>query len=806
MVRERVLFNDDWYFKLGNPGPMCFDRSKTGVAGGASTLTVKEGNCPVIPQLLKALSGENAGKEIYHLAEELEPGWQKVDLPHDWTACQSYSSEEDGSSGYHERGEGWYRKKFRVSSTWLQQRVYLELEGVMRDASVWLNGCYLGNHFSGYTGFELDLTEYLQNDCEKENVLLIRANNRVQEGWWEEGGGIYRNVWLKTCPAFHFQRHGIFVYTSQLERDSARIAVEGTVKNESDLKINLFMRHTLINEKGERVEESTGSLLCDPLETATRKWEMKVVHPQLWEEKRPYRYTLLSILSDDTGNILDQWETKFGIRTLEYREDGLYWNGRLTELKGVCEHQDFAVVGAALTKDLLRYKLCVLQEMGANALRCAHHAASPELLELCDELGILVLNENRHFEATKEGIEDLRELVLGSRNHPCVFMWCLENEEFITAGPIGEKILKRLMQYTRKYDPTRQITIAGQFSKENFQYMKLPDVTGFNYDYDDAQKLLDRYPHQPVMATESVSFASTRGEYEDSPEKGYCSSYDSGSYYLKLMKMADENVDFGTLGGALGTMDEGGHLPFSWMHYRYHLPRLGGVFLWTGFDYRGEPFPWYWPSKSSQYGACDRCGFPKDAFYYWQSVWTEKPMIHILPHWNWKDRKGQTVAIEVYSNCEEVEVLVNGKTAGKKAHQRGSITQFEVPYYPGRVEAVGYQEGIPQVQYQVSTAGKPCAVKVRQRFSGEKQLLLEAQIVDEQENICPWAQNELHIEITAGKLYGAANGDPSSENQESPDKIEAFHGKVLFVLEKTEQAGEVHITAKGLFPGVFMWE
>lgn len=801
---ETVLFNDHWFFKFGKAEPMCLERNKTGVAGGASALTVKEGNQPAFPQLLKALSGENAGKEIYHLIEDLEPGWKEVTLPHDWTAGQPYSHEEDGSAGYHKRGEGWYRKKFRIPEEWKRQRVHLELDGVMHSTRIWLNGCYLGNHFSGYTGFELDLTEYLWYDGQ-ENVLLIRADNTTAEGWWEEGGGIYRNVWLKTYSSCHFQRHGVFVYTPDLSPESAVIAVEGTIENETSEEKKLCVRHEIRDESGVSIAQGSECLRCGPLEKVCCKLTLTAENPNLWEEKRPYRYTLVSCLLDADGNTLDSRETKFGIRTLIYKADGLHWNGRLVELKGVCEHQDFAVVGAALSRDILRYKLCVLREMGANAIRCAHHAASPELLELCDELGILVLNENRHFEVTREGIDDLRELIIGARNHPCVFMWCLENEEFITAGKIGENILSRLMQYARKYDPTRQITIAGQFSKENLAYMKLPDVTGFNYDYDDAQKLLNQFPRQLVMATESVSFASTRGEYEDSPEKGYCTSYDSGSYYLKLMKMADENVDFGTLGGALGTMDEGGKLLFSWRHYRYQLPKLGGVFLWTGFDYRGEPFPWYWPSKSSQYGACDRCGFPKDAFYYWKSVWTEEPMIHMLPHWNWQGKEGQKVLIEIYSNCDAVEVFVNGEALGKKSHQRGDITKFEAVYRPGEIEAVGYggHQDVPQARHRISTAEEPFAVKLAERLRGKNQLLLEARVVDAKGRVCPWAENLLRIEATGGKLCGADNGDPSAEPQEKADRISAFHGKALFILQKTNSELEVKITSEGLISGDF---
>lgn len=803
---ERILFNDNWQFHPGEVKPLNLERSKAGVVGGPSALTVREGNRPVIPELLKALSGENPGKEIYHLAEDLTSGWTEVTLPHDWTASQHCAQEEAAASGYRRRQEGWYRKKFRIPQGWEQKRIYLEAEGIMRNASVWLNGCYLKHHFSGYTGFETDLTEYLKREDEEENILLIRADNRISEGWWEEGGGIYRNLYLVARPVCHFKRHGVFVYTSELDSKKAVIALEGTAENETLSEQRLLIRHEIREESGRTVAQAVGEVTCASMGEAACQSKVTLENPRLWEESLPYRYTLISVLTDEAGTVLEEWETRFGIRSLQYQKTGLYWNGRPVELKGVCEHQDFAVVGAAVTEDILRYKLGVLKDMGVNAIRSAHHAASPLLLELCDELGILVLNENRRFEVTEEGIGDLRELVRGARNHPCVFMWCLENEEFITAGTMGVRILNRLMQITRSEDPTRQITIAGQFSKENDAYMILPDVTGFNYDYDDAARLLEKYPNQPVMATESGSFPSTRGEYEDSPEKGYCSCYDNGSYYLKLMKMADKNVDFGTLGGALGTMEEGGRLPFSWMHYHYQLPRLGGVFVWTGFDYRGEPFPWYWPTKSSQYGACDRCGFPKDAFYYWKSVWTEEPVIHVLPHWTWPGREGELLPLEVYSNCEEVEVFVNGHSLGQKRHEKGAVTSYEAAYEPGEIRAVGYHKGEAASEWQSKTTGTPFAIQMKKLYQGKELLLLEADIVDEGGNVCPWADHVLHAQVTGGTLLGMENGNPSGEYTEEKCEGRAFHGKTLLVIHAPNGEVKVNLTSPGLVMGNFKKE
>lgn len=806
---ERILFNDNWQFKLGEAEPIFRERSKAGIAGGPSDLTIREGNRPAVSELLDAVSGENPGKEVYHLLDVLEPGWEEVTLPHDWTAAQPCLQTEEATYGYRERKEGWYRKKFFAPREWKQQRVSLEAEGIMRNASVWLNGFYLKSHFSGYTGFETDLTDYLRwEEDGQENVLLIRADNRIQEGWWEEGGGIYRNLWLCARPFCHFKRHGVFVYTSELERNKAVITVEGEVENETMMEHGLTVRHEIREESQKIVAEVAEKVSCHPMDKASCKLSVTLENPKLWEAEYPYRYTLISTLTDEKGNLLEKEVTKFGIRSLEYREDGLYWNGQQVEIKGVCEHQDFAVVGAAVTEDILRYKFGVLKAMGINAVRSAHHAASPLLLDLCDELGILVLNENRRFEAAEEGIADLKELVLGARNHPCVFMWCLENEEFITETAAGMRILDRLIKVVRKYDPTRQTTVARQFSRENYGYMTLPDVAGFNYDYDEASKLLEKYPHQPVMATESVSFPSTRGEYQDSPEKGYCASYDNGSYYLKLMKMENENVDLGTLGGALGTMEEGGKLPFSWMHYRYQLPRLGGVFVWTGFDYRGEPFPWYWPTKSSQYGACDRCGFPKDAFYYWKSVWTEEPVVHVLPHWTWPGKEGEVLPLEVYSNCEEVEVFVNGLSLGRKYHQKGAITNYEAVYRPGEVKVVGYCKDEPVVCCQRKTAGAASAVCLKVLYRGTELLLLEADIVDETGNICPWAESILQVEVTDGVLLGMENGDPSEEYEEGTNSKKTFHGKAFLMVRCAEGKGnvKVSVTSPMLVPGAYQQE
>lgn len=798
----RILnkFNEDWFFHAGElKVPFKKNVAKTGTCGGPSNLTIEEGaNYPTPKHIAEAL-GEGMGMFFMNFAQKLEGTWENVAVPHDWRIREDYIVPEDnvagiagmnvGMGGYLPEGVAYYRKKFHIPIERLGDRVVIEFEGVMRDATIWVNGSYIGSHYSGYTGFEFDITEYVSYGDE-DNIILVKTDATTTEGWWAEGAGIYRNVWLKYLNPIHVKRHGTFIYTEDVDQHSAKVISKVEVNNESNESSDIVVRQSIISGEGKELYKEEKSLELDALDEGKVQIEFKVDNPCLWELDNPYLYTMMTdIILDE--KVIDQVKTTFGIRDIEYTQKGLFINGNLTEIKGACEHQDFAGVGIGLTDDIIAYKIKKMKEMGCNAYRSAHHPATKRLLDVCDREGILVLNENRRVEVNPEGIENLEDLIKGSRNHPCIFMWCLENEEFIAVKDTGKRILKTLVQKARKLDPTRLVTIAGQFASEDTDYMSIPDVAGFNYDSGDAKKLMCRYPDKRVMATEDASYCSTRGVYADDPVKGHCSSYEDGNYFNKLQQLGgDSDVSAGTMGGALSI----GDLAHAWNHYKHDTPSLGGIFIWTAFDYRGETFPWNWPSINCHYGAMDMCGFEKDAYYYWQSVWTEEPMVHVLPHWNWHGKEGETVLIEAYSNCEAIELFVNQESQGRQVNTLGSILRWDAEYQPGELKIVGYINGNPVVEKTRVTAGQPSGIRVTNIYDGDNEVLVKIEVIDEKGRLCPTADNHIQFEVIGGQVIGVGNGNPSSHESDVTNHRKAFNGLALAIISKSE--GDVKVIAK----------
>lgn len=800
----RTLFNNGWTFHRGElKHPVEKINTKTGTCGGPSNLTAEEGFVYRLhPYMAKKMRMENANS-LYHVAEKLEDDFIAVQLPHDWSVLQPYVSPKEGNGtsreierGYLEPEVGYYRKRFAIPKEAEGRRIILEFEGVMRDATVWVNGCYIGEHLSGYTGFACDISEYLFYGEEGENVVLVRADTSLNEGWWAEGAGIYRDVWLRQCESVHIRRNGIFVYSGNVSEQAADVHAKVIIENDAFSAQDILVKQKILSPDGDVAAEAEQKLKAEGMECGELAFTFHLEEPKLWDLNRPDLYVLTTEVIRD-GEILEREETSFGIRTVRYTENGLLLNGKTVEIKGVCVHQDFAGVGVALTRDLIRYRLEKIKAMGANAYRSAHHPATEALLQECDRMGILVLNENRRFECSKEGIADLTELVESSRNHPCIFMWSLENEELISTLPNGKRILKRLAAYTHKLDPTRQCTVAGHYACRDEEYVKIPDVAGFNYDMDDAEAMREKIPGLLTAASEDGSFISARGVYEDDRTKGWCDSYDSGSYMKKLMmeKMGIRELPAGTLGGASSPND----LVYSWNQYKEKAPFLGGMFVWSAFDYRGETFPWNWPAVRSQYGAMDMCGFEKDTFYYWKSLWTEEPLVHLLPHWNQKGREGQAVQVDVYSNCPEVELFLNGRSLGRKRHIKGKITSWNVEYVPGELRAAAYESDGKQAAADVRvTAESPENIRFTGLYDGERECLIRAEITDANGTICPLAENRVTFRVEGGRIAGTGNGNPSDHEPEQSASRHAFGGLLLVIVEKDQDQtsdGKIELTA-----------
>lgn len=805
-MERKINFNDGWMFHAGALEQRIADgRGKCGVCGGASNATNEEGRFYPLPQRFWAIfgqTGEKAGNMCMNLAERLTDDWEAVTLPHDWRIRQDYFDPGRVSSGtgLHNlggdclpNGEAFYRKAFSVPGEYEGKRIVLEFEGVMRDCTIWVNGSLLGSHFSGYSSFELDVTEHLLYGEEGINVVLVRTHCEVSEGWWGEGAGIYRDVWMKVLPLLHVTRNGCFVRIQKLEEDRAVLEVEAEVYNASVKQRQAEVRALIFDPAGVQVGEAVTTVNVPPQRSAASELTVELAGPALWTPEHPVRYRAeLEIAGNGES---DHYTQNFGIRTAVYTREGLVLNGSPVELKGVCVHQDFAGVGIAMPDDILRYRLQRIKDMGGNAYRSAHHTAAGRLLELCDEMGILVLNEIRHFDMAQESLEDFEDMIKSSRNHPCVYMYCLENEEFAELIPQGKRILKRLIEVGKLYDPDRPFTTATQFGRGDIEYQLIADVAGYNYDSGEARELLDSHPEVSVMATEDASYLSTRGVYEDSPENGWCDCYEGESYYAKLMRKS--GIDPGTMGGAIASMT----LSNVFANNRVKTPELGGMFVWTAFDYRGETFPWNWPAVVSSYGAMDFCGFEKDAFYYWKSIWTQDPMVHVLPHWTWDGREGETFLFEAYSNCDEIELFVNGVSQGRKAHERGTISRWELCYEPGELRAVAYLNGERAVEEIHRTAGEADHIELRCVYDGERQKLFQARILDRDGNLCPHSCVPLTFTAEGGSILGVGNGDPACHEPDVAGTRTSFNGLALCIVDKTQDKVSLEAVSDGLGTG-----
>ncbi|MFD0618366.1 glycoside hydrolase family 2 TIM barrel-domain containing protein [Paenibacillus sp. GCM10027629] len=801
-MRKKMNFNSNWYFHMGELEQKVEKiTSKTGTCGGASNLTREEGFVYKNPQHIADVIGIEDGNSLYSIAEHVEGIWDMVDLPHDWKIRQDYVKpssysgmlDKEGQKGYLPDGVGYYRKKFSLPKEDLGKRIVIEFEGVMRDAIVWVNGCYIGSHLSGYTGFAYDISAYLNYGDEGENVILVKTDCTYEEGWWAEGAGIYRDVWLYQLDPVHVKRHGTFVYCKDITDSNTKVMIDTEIENKLHSDCSVTVRKSLVSQEDQILYHQEKELTVGSLCVGTISFDFMLENPILWDLDHPYLYKMVTEIVRE-NEIVDHNETLFGVRDIKYTSQGLLLNGKWIEIKGVCEHQDFAGVGTALTPDIIDYKLTRIKEMGGNAYRSAHHPATDYLLQACDRMGILVLNENRRLDVGPEGLNDVEELIKGSRNHPSVFMWCMENEEFITLLPPGKRLLNELMAYAKKLDPTRLFTVAGQFAKGDSEYESIPDVVGFNYDSGHAKARLENYPGSLVMASEDASFVSTRGVYEDNRELGVCDSYDSGSYYEKVLKGSDVEISSGTVGGASSLFN----LVYCWNHYKHEVPGLGGIFIWTAFDYRGETFPWNWPTINSQYGAMDMCGFEKDVYYYWQSVWMDQPMVHMLPHWNWKGKEGQKVHIDVYSNCDEVELFINNESQGRKKHTIGLITRWEPLYVPGEVKVVAYNDGKPVTEDYKVTTGEPFAIRLSKIYSGKDNDLFKAEIVDKSGLLCPTADNHIQFSVINAEIVGVGNGNPSSHEPDVADQRKAFNGLALVILRKRSENITVMADSDGL--------
>jgi beta-galactosidase len=707
--------------------------------------------------------------------------WTEVNLPHDWVIEGDFVEDntlgsQPGGNGYLPTGIGFYRKEFVIPESDKGKKVSIEFDGIFRNSTVWVNGHLMGTHLSGYTPSNYDLSDVVRYGNEGKNVILVKVDATQPEGWWYEGGGIYRHVWLVKTDRLHVARFGTYVTTPSVSDAEATVNIKTILKNEYKTAKYITLVSKIIDLKGNILDTKTSNQIIAPFEQAEISHKAAIKTPKLWSPETPNLYSVLTIVSEN-GKILDTYETSFGVRTVEINKDGVFVNGKLCPVKGTCNHQDFAGLGVALPDKINWYKLKLLKEVGCNGYRI-HHPLTPELLDMCDSMGVLVLAENRHLSSSEDGLKDLTTMLLRDRNHPSIFMWSMENEEAIQGTVMGGRILETLVETAHQIDPTRKVTAAMNKACNDAGYSDILDVVGYNYGDKQLAYVKDKenHPNRVMFCTEGTSFVSTRGEYVNSWWPQTCSN------------------------STLWQPDWGPYPGEDWADI-VKYPYLGGLFVWTGFDYRGEPTPFIWPSVSSQFGFMDFCGFPKDGYYAYKAAWTNEPIVHIFPHWNWTGKEKDTVNVHCYTNCDEVELFLNGKSLGRKKAEPYKKLIWPAIYKPGKVEAKGYKAGKIVTKDIVETTSTPAQVVISSDVNTLKAdacdvAIVRVSIKDEKGRVVPTANNLVKFEIEGpGKIIGVGNGNPKSHEPDKASQRMAYNGYCLVLVQANKTAGEIKLKA-----------
>ena len=682
--------------------------------------------------------------------------WRTVNLPHDYYAESDFNENNLLSHGYRSRSNAWYRKSFVLDESLAEKELFICFEGTAVNAEFYVNGSLMERSFSAYTETFFDITDRAYFDG-RPNILSVYIKGLETEGWWYEGAGIYRHVRLYAKNKLHIAHNGIFgkPLLKKGTKNSWTVEVETMLENSNyasdsaSVRACIFDGETLI---AEQVSENI-TVQADTCKAVLQK--LNVSRPTRWDVDNPKLYTLcVEILQN--GKIVDEESTRIGFRTFSIdAEKGFFLNGRPLKIMGTCNHQDHAGVGVGVPDSVQYYRIKRLKEMGTNAYRCAHNLPAKEVLDACDELGIIVMDENRRFESRAEVLEYLDIMIKRDRNHPSVIFWSLFNEEPLQNTEEGSKIFRRMKSRVLKLDDSRLLVGAMNGSSMEGAGLDM-DVTGINYCIGVIDKLHELHPEQPIIGSENNSAVSTRGCYATDKE---------GAQVLSCYD--EETVKWGQL------------IKETWDFTRKR-DYFAGIFIWTGFDYRGEPTPFTWPSVSSQFGIMDTCGFAKDSFYFNKACFTEKPMVHILPHWNHK--KGDTVRVMTVSNCEEAELFLNGKSLGRKPCDACAPAEWQVEYQPGRISAKAYRKGKCVAKDEQRTAGKPYAIRLFPvcetiKNDGADTAIVNCCVVDKRGVVVPYANNLIHFDIEGdGYIRGVGNGDPNSHELDNVPYRRAFAG------------------------------
>ena len=759
--REQLLFDFGWKFQFGHGSDPARD---LGFGNGQGDFA-------------------KTGDFAFSKAGFDDSKWRAQNLPHDWAVELPFvRDEEQRSHGYKPLGRrypetsvGWYRREFEIPAGDAGRRISIEFDGAFRDVIVFVNGCFVGRNNNGYAPFRFDLTDFLAYGAK--NYIVARVDASFGDGWFYEGAGIYRHVWLTKTDALHLGRLESYVRT-EVSESSALLTLETVVQNDGKQAENAKVSWQILDTAGKTMataEAAAQSIAADGVATFTAT--AKLADPALWSVESPNLYSAI-VTVEANGKPRDAERVNFGVRTAVFDADkGFFLNGKSIKLQGTCNHQDHAGVGAAVPDRLQWFRLGVLREMGCNAVRTSHNMPTPEWVEACDRMGMMMMCETRQMSSNPEGMAQLETMIKRYRNSPSIVLWSVGNEEWLLQDAMAEqgaRIATSMVRRCHELDPTRVVSAAVNGTNEK-GVTDAFDIVGFNYGQERPDPYHKEHPTRPLYGSETSSAVSTRGEYATDPLRNTVNSYD----------------------GKVGW----GETPEGWWKFYGSRDWEAGGFAWTGFDYRGEPTPYGWPSINSQFGIIDMCGFPKDYFYYYKAWWTKEPVLHLFPHWDWHGREGDEIPVWVHSNLDEVELFVNGQSVGSQKVPHLGHVEWKVLYEPGVIEARGSKGGKVVLTEKRETTGPAVAIRLSADRTeidadGEDVANLKVEALDKDGRPVPTASNSIGFNVTGvGTLIGVGNGDPNCQESDREPRCSLFNGLAQVILQSSRRPGEIHIEA-----------
>jgi beta-galactosidase len=768
--RQRLLFDFDWKFQFGHGTDPARD---LGLGSGQGDFA-------------------KTGDFKFSKAGFDDSKWRTLSLPHDWAVELPFVRDESLNSHgfkplgrrYPETSVGWYRREFEIPASDVGRRITVEFDGAFRDVLVFVNGCFIGRNDHGYAPFSFDLTDFLAYGAK--NYIVVRVDASFGDGWFYEGAGIYRHVWLTKTDALRLGQWESTVRTvlgasatSKALSTFATLTLSTVVENEGNQVENAKVSWRILDDAGKTVATADAPGQSIPVDgkanfTATAK----LTNPALWSVDEPILYSAI-VTVETNGKVRDAERLSFGVRTAVFdAEKGFFLNGKPLKIQGTCNHQDHAGVGAALPDRLQWFRLGVLRAMGSNAVRTSHNMPTPEWVEACDRMGMMMMCETRQMSSSPEGMVQLEAMVKRYRNSPSIILWSIGNEEWQLQNEMAEegaKIAATMVRRCHELDPTRVVSAAVNGPNDKGVSDAL-DIIGFNYKLQYPDDFHKKNPQRPIYGSETASAVSTRGVYSTDKLRNTVSAYDVNN--PGWGEQAEE-----------------------WWKFYATREWAAGGFAWTGFDYRGEPTPYGWPSINSQFGIVDMCGFPKDTFYYYKAWWGKEPVLHLFPHWNFAGREGDEIPVWVHSNLDQVELLLNGKSLGSQKVPRLGHVEWKVKYESGVIEARGSKDGKVVLTEKRETTGAAVAIRLTAdrmelNADGRDVAMVTVEALDKEGRPVPTASNLIGFKVAGdGVLLGVGNGDPNCQESDKEPKRSLFNGLAQLIVQSTRKAGEIHIEA-----------